>query len=200
MILLNSNAQHVFWLGRYISRVQYLCSQFPFQDDNCAAAYAHAFCLPAFDSASLNELVLDEEQPCSFKQQFVYTKNNILELRGVLSAKGYAELNKFVKIASENPSFICDVVMECHDVLEAENQDIFLFFKLGQKIEELDRQIRLEQETQESLQELSVVISLLDELGWDSISDSWDKLLETTDGINFYHFSDSIHQMFEVDA
>ena len=32
MILLNSNAQHIFWLGRYLTRIQYLCGQFPFHD------------------------------------------------------------------------------------------------------------------------------------------------------------------------
>jgi hypothetical protein len=200
MILLNSNAQHVFWLGRYITRVQYLCSQFPFKHDNDALSYAHAFCLPAFDAASLNELVVDDEQPSSFKQQFVYTKNNIHELRGVLSAYGYAELNKLVKSASENPGYICDVVGECHDVLEAESHDIFLFFKLGENIEQLDRQIRLKQDFKATLAALSLIMDLLDEFGWNTLTDAWEELSKNPDAINFYHFSDQIQQMFEVDA
>jgi hypothetical protein len=44
MILLNSNAEHIFWLGRYLARTQYLCSIFPFQDVDTALNYAHAFC------------------------------------------------------------------------------------------------------------------------------------------------------------
>ena len=98
MILLNSNAEHIFWLGRYLTRTQYLCSIFPFQEDEAARDYAHAFCLPAFDASSLNELVLDPQQSISFISQFQYAQNNILDLRGVLSAQGYAELNKLIQM------------------------------------------------------------------------------------------------------
>ncbi len=43
MVLLNSNAQHIFWLGRYLSRTHFLCARFPFLEDEAAVAYAHAF-------------------------------------------------------------------------------------------------------------------------------------------------------------
>jgi len=121
MILLNSNAEHIFWLGRYLTRTQYLCSIFPFQEDEAARDYAHAFCLPAFDASSLNELVLDPQQSSSFISQFQYAQNNILDLRGVLSAQGYAELNKLIQNASENAGYICDVAADCHEVLSAGN-------------------------------------------------------------------------------
>lgn len=198
MILLNTSAEHIFWLGRYISRIQYLCHQFPFKSDDEANDYAQAFYLPAFDAISLNELVLDEEQPASFKQQFVCTKNNIHELRGVLTAYGYAELNKLISSASENPGYICDVVGECLDVLEAESHDVFLFFKLGQSIEQIDRNIRLEQDIGIALQDLSIIISLLKELGWEAITAAWDNLVKKPNADNFYQFSGHIHQMFEV--
>ncbi|NEU34916.1 alpha-E domain-containing protein, partial [bacterium LRH843] len=54
MILLSTNAENIFWLGRYLTRTQYLCAQFPFTQDQPAMDYAHAFCLPAFDACSLN--------------------------------------------------------------------------------------------------------------------------------------------------
>ena len=200
MILLNTSAENIFWLGRYISRIQYLCHQFPFKQDDEAIQYAHAFCLPAYDAISLNELVLDENNEVSFKQQFAYTKDNIHSLRGVLTAFGYAELNKLIKMASENPGYICDVVGECLDVLEAESHDVFLFFKLGQNIEQIDRLIRLNQNIEEALQELSIVIALLEELGWEAITEAWGDLLKDPNADSFYKFSYSIHQMFEVDA
>lgn len=200
MILLNTSAENIFWLGRYISRIQYLCHQFPFKKDDDAVQYAHAFCLPAFDALSLNELVLDENYPASFKQQFLYAKDNIHSLRGVLTAYGYAELNKLINMASENSGYICDVVGECLDVLEAESHDVFLFFKLGQNIEKIDRLIRFKLDITEALQELSIVITLLENLGWDAITAAWDRLLSQKNADNFYQFSDCIHQMFEVDA
>ena len=119
MILLNSNAQHIFWLGRYLTRIQYTCSQFPFVEDQDALQYAHAFCLPAFDASSLNALLLDIEQPSSFHQQFQHAIDNIQDLRGVLSAKAYAELNQLIKNAHANASYICDVAADCYDVVEA---------------------------------------------------------------------------------
>ncbi|MEG2637724.1 MAG: alpha-E domain-containing protein, partial [Acinetobacter sp.] len=116
MILLSTNAQNIFWLGRYLTRIQYLCSQFPFKNNTSALDYAHAFCLPAFDASSLNEMILDAEQPASFHQQFQNAKNNIYDLRGVISAQSFAELNQLLQQAEKNAGLICDVCDECNDV------------------------------------------------------------------------------------
>ncbi len=34
-------------------------------------------------------------------------------------------------------AYICDVAADCHEVIEAESEDVFLFFSLGQNIEQL---------------------------------------------------------------
>ena len=200
MILLSSNAQQIFWLGRYLTRVQYLCSQFPFEDDEVAHQYANAFVLNVSDAAALNALVQDEQHISSFSQQFQCAKDNIQDLRGVLSAKSYAELNQLIKTASENKSYICDVVGECHDILEAESQDIFLFFVLGQNVEQLDRQLRLQQDTQDTLTDLEKIIDLLSHFGWTNLKGAWLQLQILPNSINFYRFSDHIQQLFEVDV
>ena len=200
MILLNSNAQHIFWLGRYLTRIQYLCGQFPFHDNQDALGYAHAFCLPAFDASSLNTLLLDTEQPSSFHQQFQYAKDNVQNLRGVLSAKAYAELNQLIKNANENAAYICDVAGECHEVLEAEPEDIFLFFTLGQNIEQLDRQIRLKQDQLSTLEKIDHIVGFLHQIGWNGLDHAWQQLKLTPDSMNFYQFSDHIQHLFEVDV
>ncbi|ANF81932.1 hypothetical protein A3K93_06825 [Acinetobacter sp. NCu2D-2] len=200
MVLLNSNAQHIFWLGRYLSRTQFLCAHFPFIKDDEAIAYAHAFCLPAFDAASLNALVLDETQPTSFKQQFQIAKDNIQELRGVFSAKAYAELNKLVKTADQNPGYICDVISDCQDILEAESADVFLFFSLGQCLEQLDHELRLGGDTALTLSKINYIVDELVEMGWTDLKEFWNELRQNTDLMRFYHFSDSIQHMFEIDV
>ncbi len=48
MILLSTNAENIFWLGRYLTRTQYLCAQFPLTQDQPAMDYAHAFCFACF--------------------------------------------------------------------------------------------------------------------------------------------------------
>lgn len=200
MILLSTNAENIFWLGRYLTRTQYLCAQFPFTQDQPAMDYAHAFCLPAFDACSLNELILNPNNPASFIQQFQSAKSNVQDLRGILSAKAYAELNQFIKNATENTAYICDVVGECQDVLESEASDVFLFFSLGQMIEQLDRQIRLKQDAQNTLVEIENIVMLLKEMGWLNLAQAWLELKSQPDAMNFYHFSDYIQQLFEVDV
>lgn len=200
MILLNSNAEHIFWLGRYLTRTQYLCDVFPFQDNDVARNYAHGFCLPAFDASSLNELVLDPQYAISFTAQFEYAKNNILDLRGVLSAQAYAELNKLICNSNENSGYICDVVAECQDVLEAESEAIFLFFSLGQCVENLDRQFRLNQDESMTLDQIKFVVDELDKIGWNGLNDAWTQLSEQPNSMQFYHFSDQIQILFEADV
>lgn len=200
MILLSSNAQQIFWLGRYLTRVQYLCTQFPFKEDQQALIYAHAFALDAADATALNVLVQDPNQFASFDQLYQHAKDNIQDLRGVLSAKSYAELNQLIKVANDNKAYICDVIGECHDILEAESQDIFLFFVLGQNVEQLDRQLRLDQDTQRTLDDIEKIVDLLTHLGWQQLAGAWEQLQVLPNSINFYRFSDRIQQLFEVDV
>ena len=200
MILLNSNAEHIFWLGRYLTRTQYLCSLFPFQDDEAARSYAHAFCLPAFDAGSLNELAADPQHPASFASQFQYAQNNILDLRGVLSAQAYAELNQLIRNANKNSAYICDAAAECQEALEAESEDIFLFFSLGQCIEDLDRQLRLHQDESLTLQKISRIAAALAHIGWGGLNDACQQLKAQPGSTQFYHFSDHIHTLFEAGA
>lgn len=200
MILLNSNAEHIFWLGRYLTRTQYLCSLFPFQDNEAARSYAHAFCLPAFDADSLNELAADPQHPASFASQFQYAQNNILDLRGVLSAQAYAELNQLIRNANENSGYICDVAAECQEALEAESEDVFLFFSLGQRIEDLDRQLRLHQDASLTLQKISRIAAVLAGIGWGGLNEAWHQLQAQPGSTQFYHFSDHIQTLFEAGA
>lgn len=201
MILLSSNAQHIFWLGRYLARIQYLCNQLPFKSNEIALDYAHAFCLPAFDANSLNDLILDEKQPSSFHQQFQNAKNNIHDLRGVLSCKSFSELNQLLHQADNNSIFICDVASECNDVLESEEDtSIFLFFSLGQKLEQLDREIRLKQDRTKTLIDIHHLVNILDGLGWTSLVEVWKLVEQTPDSIHFYHFSDHVQALFETDT
>jgi len=163
-------------------------------------AYAHAFCLPAFDASSLNELVLDSTQPTSFTQQFQVAKDNIQELRGVLSGKAYSELLKLIKTADQNAGYICDVVTDCAEILEAESSDVFLFFSLGQCLEKLDQELRLGEDTTTTIAKIDYVIESLVEMGWSDLNEYWNQLRDHTDLINFYQFSDYIHHMFEINV
>lgn len=198
MLLLNSNAEQIFWLGRYLTRIQYLCSQYPFHSNDEALEYAHAFCLPAFNASSLNEMVLDPQHPASFSQQFEYAQSNIQDLRAVLTARAYAELNLLIKNANENSGYICDVVGECQDILEAESELVFLFFSLGQSVEELDRQLRLKQDEASTVAKMNHITASLAGIGLTDLQEAWQQV--QADDMNVYHFYDAIQSLFEADA
>ncbi|MEQ1141813.1 alpha-E domain-containing protein [Acinetobacter soli] len=200
MILLSSNANNIFWLGRYLTRIQYFCNKLPFTDDQKAIDFSHAFCLPAYDAASLNTLALDHEQQFSLMSQFAVARDNIHELRAVLSANTYAEMIKLVKNASSQPGYICDVVSECNELLESESEDVFLFFSLGQKLELLDSLIRFKQDPSSVLNEIDVIVALLNELGWTALHDAWISLKQSPDTMSLYHFGDQLQLMFEGTA
>ncbi|WP_151753851.1 alpha-E domain-containing protein [Acinetobacter soli] len=200
MILLSSNANNIFWLGRYLTRIQYFCNKLPFTDDQKAIDFSHAFCLPAYDAASLNTLALDPEQQFSLMSQFAVARDNIHELRAVLSANTYAEMIQLVKNASSQPGYICDVVSECNELLESESEDVFLFFSLGQKLELLDSLIRFKQGPSAVLNEIDVIVGLLNELGWTALDDAWISLKQSPDTMSLYHFGDQLQLMFEGTA
>ena len=197
--LSSSDAREIFWLARYLTRIQYVCQQFPFKQNEAALTYAHAFCLPAFDAASLNELILNEEQPYSFAMQLEQTQRKIKKLAQVFSKSTYAELKHCIQNACDNASYIGEVLQDCEALLDAEPQQIYLFFQLGQRIEQLDRQIRLKQSTEKTLLQLEMIVQCLKDLGWTSLVDAWVELKQQPDTMHFYHFSDHIQHLLSVD-
>ena len=111
----------------------------------------------------------------------------------MLSAKAYAELNQLIKNANENAAYICDVAGECHEVLEAEPEDIFLFFTLGQNIEQLDRQIRLKQDQVSTLEKIDHIVGFLHQIGWNGLDHAWQQLKSNNP---FSYFTQIIYYAF----
>ncbi|TCM63754.1 uncharacterized protein with alpha-helical domain and ER motif [Acinetobacter calcoaceticus] len=200
MILLHSNAQNIFWLGRYLARIEYLCRHFPFKDHQLAQQYARGFVLDAEDADGLNTILLDSQQYCSFQQLFSCAKNNIHDLRGVLSAGSFAELNQLFYQAEHQAVYICDIAADCNAVLEAEEStDLFLFFSLGQQLEHLDRQIRLQQRHDQTLHDIDGLLLLLANFGWKTLAEDWALLQQNPDSTHFSHFSDCVQRFFDLD-
>lgn len=199
MLLLTSNAYNIYWLGRYLSRINFLCQYLPFNDEQHAQKLISALLLPAYDAASLTELLLDAEQPYSFHQQFQVAYDNIQALRGVLSIESYAELNAMFKHAKNNAGGICQAISDVEAILESESQDVFLFFSLGKYIEMLDQELRMQQETV-ACEKLDILANALKDYDFESYLMVWEHFKLQPDLGAFNVLNAELQRMFGVAA
>ena len=200
MLLLRSSAQHLYWLGRYLSRIGYIAVHVPVQDDLQAAHFSQALGLHFKDAKTLNQLLLDPEQERSLTHQLQLVRDNIQELRGLLSASAYAELNHLIKHAASDAFSIQTAVAQCCSILQAEAKDICLFFKIGQCIEQIDTYFRFRHNTHSVIYMTDPIMQQLFDLGWVELQSSWKILKHQPDVNQFYAFTYKLEHQFEACA
>jgi len=197
MVLLNSSAHQIYWLGRYLMRVKFAASHLPFTEDEKATKFAAAFGLVIENAELLNHYMLDKKQTFSLLNQLIIAKDNIQELRGILSAHAYAELNNVINTLQPQPDALKKAVEHCTQILEAEHEDIYLFLYLGQKIEQLDIELRFGQDLSVLLSELDIVVQQLAHLNWEHIDENWQVLKQQLTWDAYYTFTQQLENMFE---
>lgn len=197
MILLSSAANDVFWLGRYLARIEQLCQILPFLDDDAAGRYANAFGLKMHDAQSLNQWYVDPDNALSIPAQFYAVRNNIHGLRGVLLPQTFAELNALTKIKDRSISCLCSIAEECAAVLESEQTPVFLFYALGRAVEQLDQHCRLHPEQQVDTTAITNLLQLLADHGWQLPEQSWQTFCQQPDLNHLYGFCNDVRLGFE---
>ncbi|NUF34914.1 alpha-E domain-containing protein [Acinetobacter oleivorans] len=198
MVLLNSSAHQIYWLGRYLMRIKFAASYLPFTQDEKATKFAAAFGLVIENAELLNHYMLDKKQTFSLLNQFIIAKDNIQELRGILSSKAYAELNHVINTLQAQPEILRNAVGQCTQILETENEDVCLFLHLGQKIEQFDIELRFGQDLSPLVLELDILVKRLADLGWENIDQNWQVLKQQLTWDAYYTFTQQLENMFEV--
>ncbi|MHC0017465.1 alpha-E domain-containing protein [Acinetobacter pittii] len=197
MILLNSSAHQIYWLGRYLMRVKFAASHLPFTEDEKATRFAAAFGLVIENAELLNHYMLDKKQTFSLLNQLIIAKDNIQELRGILSSHAYAELNNVINTLQAQPDALSKAVEQCTQILEAEHEDVRLFLHLGQKIEQFDIELRFGEDLSVLISELDIVVQQLANLNWENINENWQALKQQLTWDAYYTFTQQLENMFE---
>lgn len=197
MVLLNSSAHQIYWLGRYLMRVKFAASHLPFTEDEKATRFAAAFGLVIENAELLNHYMLDKKQTFSLLNQLIIAKDNIQELRGILSSHAYAELNNVINTLQAQPNALSKAVEQCTQILEAEHEDVRLFLHLGQKIEQFDIELRFGEDLSVLISELDIVMQQLANLNWENINENWQALKQQLTWDAYYTFTQQLENMFE---
>ncbi|MDO7197552.1 alpha-E domain-containing protein [Acinetobacter pittii] len=197
MVLLNSSAHQIYWLGRYLMRVKFAASHLPFTEDEKATRFAAAFGLVIENAELLNHYMLDKKQTFSLLNQLIIAKDNIQELRGILSSHAYAELNNVINTLQAQPDALRKAVEQCTQILEAEHEDVRLFLHLGQKIEQFDIELRFGEDLSVLISELDIVVQQLANLNWENIDENWQALKQQLTWDAYYTFTQQLENMFE---
>lgn len=197
MVLLNSSAHQIYWLGRYLMRVKFAASHLPFTEDEKATKFAAAFGLVIENAELLNHYMLDKKQTFSLLNQLIIAKDNIQELRGILSSHAYAELNNVINTLQPQPDALSKAVEQCTQILEAEHEDVRLFLHLGQKIEQFDIELRFGEDLSVLVLELDLVVQQLANLSWENIDENWQVLKQQLTWDAYYTFTQQLENMFE---
>ncbi|MBN6538339.1 alpha-E domain-containing protein [Acinetobacter pittii] len=197
MVLLNSSAHQIYWLGRYLMRVKFAASHLPFTEDEKATRFAAAFGLVIENAELLNHYMLDKKQTFSLLNQLIIAKDNIQELRGILSSHAYAELNNVINTLQAQPDALSKAVEQCTQILEAEHEDVRLFLHLGQKIEQFDIELRFGEDLSVLISELDIVMQQLANLNWENIDENWQALKQQLTWDGYYTFTQQLENMFE---
>ncbi|AQV17094.1 alpha-E domain-containing protein [Acinetobacter pittii] len=197
MVLLNSSAHQIYWLGRYLMRVKFAASHLPFTEDEKATRFAAAFGLVIENAELLNHYMLDKKQTFSLLNQLIIAKDNIQELRGILSSHAYAELNNVINTLQAQPDALSKAVEQCTQILEAEHEDVRLFLHLGQKIEQFDIELRFGEDLSVLISELDIVVQQLANLNWENINENWQALKQQLTWDAYYTFTQQLENMFE---
>ncbi len=195
MILPLSTASNLYWLGRYLVRVDGLFHLIPFTDDLEAQSFAHAFNLPAWNAETLNALIHDPQQSGSLPSNLDAVKQNVQAVRGVLTAptfEAFHALSRFPGLPPEDMHFM---LQSCRASFKEEGEMVQLFCRMGEVVERIDIALRL---IKNPAAEITALAEILDALpiGWQRLKEPIMHLNRRYDRVAFYDLSDRVQELF----
>ena len=197
MILLLSSASNLYWLGRYMIRIDGLCRLLPFKDDQEAITFSHALSLPAWSAETLNALLADPAQPSSIAANLRAVRENMQAVRGVISQELFESLNMLTNPRHAGQGDTCALIADSAEMIADEDDNVALFWQLGQCVEQIDIALRLKRSAELAIIDLRVVVEMLSPIGWQRLEEPWVNLQKTPNINTLYTFCDHMQALFE---
>ncbi|MEC7119702.1 MAG: alpha-E domain-containing protein [Pseudomonadota bacterium] len=196
MILTLSAASSLYWLGRYMVRVEGLCRLEPFQDDAHAVAYANAFSLPAWNVETLSQLLRDPNHLGSLPNNLAVIQDNVQSVRGILGREVFEAFNALWRQRGQSDACICDLLHQASQHMQALDLFTQVFWSLGRAVESVDMALRLGEPAQPAAQQVLQVAQRLPDPEWQSILECAEQLAISPDTSNLYGLCDRLHPAF----
>lgn len=196
MMLTLSAASSLYWLGRYMLRVEALCQRLPFEDDDQALAYAHSFSLSAWNVETLHAALHDPQRVGSLPSNLAVIQDNIQAVRGILPRAVFEAFNALWRQRSQPDDCICMLLNDAAMQLQQLDAVARVFWQLGRAVEAVDMALRLHEPVQPVADHLLQIAHQLPMPEWQSQVELVAQLVEQPDVIRLYALCDRLHLAF----
>lgn len=196
MMLTLSAASSLYWLGRYMLRVEALCRLLPFEDDAQALAYAHSFSLSAWNIETVLEALHDSQRVGSLPSNLAVIQDNIQSVRGILPRSVFEAFNALWRQRDQADSCICELLNHAKSELQQLGSVAKVFWQLGQAVEAVDIALRLHEPVQPAADELLQVARQLPMPEWQLQVEWVAQVAEQPDVARLYALCDRLHLAF----
>lgn len=196
MILTLSAASSLYWLGRYMLRVEALCQRLPFEDDAQALAYAHSFSLSAWNVETLLAALHDPQRVGSLPSNLAVVQDNIQAVRGILPRQVFEAFNALWRQRDQSDVCICDLLTQAATQLQQLDAVALVFWQLGRAVESVDMALRLHEPVQSAAEHLLSVAHQLPMPEWQLQVELVAQLVAQPDVVRLYALCDRLHLAF----
>lgn len=196
MMLTLSAASGLYWLGRYMLRVESLCQLLPFEDDAQALAYANSFSSPAWNIETLLVALHDPERAGSLPSNLAVIQDNIQSVRGILPRQVFEAFNALWRQRDQADACVCDLLMQATTQLQQLDSIARVFWQLGRAVESVDMALRLHTPVQPAADQLLQVAQQLPLPEWQLQVELVAQLVEQPNVGRLYSVCDRLHLAF----
>ncbi len=197
MILSLSNAQGLFWLGRYMVRNSYILTSLPFEDDDRARRFARAFSVSAWNAESLTDQLLNPEHEFSAPANLEHIQACVQQARGRIPAHAFECFNAMWRQRFDEQADMFELLKTAEASMAECVPEVKLFWQLGTQIEVVETALRLANNPMQMIELLTKMAMQLPMPYWQPIVDQCEVLKQRPSFDAYYDLCDQLNDFFK---